>query len=58
MQPSPGLRIMRERSGRVKASLAALAADAALTRPARSRPVGNYRSDAEYLRYGFVVSAA
>jgi hypothetical protein len=31
--------------GRVKGSLAALAAVAPLTRPARSRVVGNYRSD-------------
>jgi hypothetical protein len=35
--------------GRVRASLAPLAAFAALTRPARSGVVGNYRSDAEYL---------
>ena len=33
--------------GRVKGSLAPLAAIAPLTRPARSRVVGNYRSDGE-----------
>ena len=44
--------------GRVKAPLATLAADAALTRPARSRLVGNYRSDPEYLPLRVVVSAA
>jgi hypothetical protein len=36
--------------GRVKGSLAPLAAVAPLTRPARSRVVGNYRSDGEIQR--------
>ena len=36
-----------EALGRVKGSLAVLAAIAPLTRPARSRVVGNYRSDGE-----------
>ena len=36
--------------GRVKGSLAVLAAIAPLTRPARSRVVGNYRSDGVNLR--------
>jgi len=38
--------IFREHTGRVKASLAPLAACAALTRPVCSRLVGNYRIDA------------
>ena len=44
----PSLRcdIVRERFGRVKGPLAALAAGAPLTRPMRSQGTGNYRNDA------------
>ena len=41
--------------GRVKAPLPTVAAGAALTRPARSRFVGYYRSDGESAARGFIV---
>jgi hypothetical protein len=50
--------------GRVKGSLAPLAAVAPLTRPARSQVVGNYRSDGEIQRTicakpaGFLTASA